>query len=148
MKLLVGVIVALVLGFAAYVRLAPLDAQRWHRMAAPQLPAGRYPEAGGLTVATVLSDPSRIDALFAAITDTPRTVQIAGSRDEAMITFVTRTALWGFPDYTTVRVIQQGEETPQWHLQIHGRLRFGRSDLGVNAKRIDGWLMAAGINQP
>jgi uncharacterized protein (DUF1499 family) len=25
-------------------------------------------------------------------------------------------------------------------LQIHGRLRFGKSDLGVNAARIDGWL--------
>jgi len=52
-----------------------------------------------------------------------------------MITYVTRSRVFGFPDYTTVR--QAG---PQ--LEIYGRLRFGRSDLGVNAARIDGWLQS------
>jgi uncharacterized protein (DUF1499 family) len=25
-------------------------------------------------------------------------------------------------------------------LRIHGRLRFGRKDFGVNKARVDGWL--------
>ena len=50
-----------------------------------------------------------------------------------MITYVTRSRVFGFPDYTTVR--QAGDT-----LEIHGRLRFGESDMGVNAARVDGWL--------
>jgi uncharacterized protein (DUF1499 family) len=48
--------------------------------------------------------------------------------------YVTRSAVFGFPDYTTLR--RAGDQ-----LEIYGRLRFGKSDLGVNATRIDGWLM-------
>ena len=50
-----------------------------------------------------------------------------------MITYVTRSALFRFPDYTTVRHRDA-------QIEIYGRLRFGRSDLGVNAARIDRWL--------
>ena len=50
-----------------------------------------------------------------------------------MITYITRSRVFGFPDYTTVR--QAG---PQ--LELYGRLRFGGSDLGANAARLDHWL--------
>ena len=72
-------------------------------------------------------------ALDSIIRDTPRTQVLAGSVDEGMITYVTRSRVFGFPDYTTVR--QEGDM-----LEVYGRLRFGKSDLGVNAARIDGWL--------
>jgi uncharacterized protein (DUF1499 family) len=52
---------------------------------------------------------------------------------EGRITYITRTKIIGFPDYTTVQ--QDGDV-----LRIHGRLRFGRKDFGVNKARVDGWL--------
>jgi uncharacterized protein (DUF1499 family) len=67
------------------------------------------------------------------IRDTPRTRWLAGSVQEGMVTYVTRSRVMGFPDYTTVR--QAGDM-----VEIYGRLRFGKSDLGVNAARIDRWL--------
>ena len=39
----------------------------------------------------------------------------------------------GFPDYTTVQLKDD-------RLMIWARLRFGRSDLGVNRRRVDRWL--------
>ena len=79
---------------------------------------------------------SRLDRI---IRDTPRTVVLAGTPEEGMITYITRSRLWGFPDYTTV-------EARPGMIVIHGRLRFGSSDVGVNRARIDGWLatLAAG----
>ncbi len=52
-----------------------------------------------------------------------------------MVTYITRTAVIGFPDYTTVR-LRDGR------VEIYGRARYGLSDLGVNAARIDSWLEA------
>ena len=60
----------------------------------------------------------------------PRTSVLAGSVDTGRITYVTRTQWMGFPDYTTVE--QQGET-----LKLYARLRFGRSDFGVNAVRVN-----------
>ena len=76
----------------------------------------------------------RLDAL---VRDTPRTQVLAGSLAQGMLTYVTRSAFFGFPDYTTVR--QRGA-----HLEIYARLRFGRSDLGVNRARVEQWLSALG----
>ena len=70
-------------------------------------------------------------------TATPRTHRLAGSPEAGRITWITRSRLWGFPDYTTAQVTQ----TPTGpRLDIHARLRFGRSDMGVNAARLHAWL--------
>ncbi len=71
--------------------------------------------------------------------ETARTSRIAGSIEEGRITYVTRSAFWGFPDYTTVAAVPVDGGTS---VAILGRARFGRSDLGVNRKRIEGWLDA------
>jgi uncharacterized protein (DUF1499 family) len=73
---------------------------------------------------------ARLDAIALA---TPRTIRLAGSPADGRITWVTRSLLWGFPDYTTAEARPDG-------LYIHARLRFGRSDLGVNAARLQDWL--------
>ena len=52
-----------------------------------------------------------------------------------MLTYITRSAAIGFPDYTTAR--QDGDQLVIW-----ARQRFGRSDFGVNRRRVDGWLDA------
>ncbi|RBI75159.1 DUF1499 domain-containing protein [Roseovarius sp. TE539] len=124
----VGILV-LFLGVAAYVRLAPTDPETWHRM--PGGITNRDLEGGAMRI--VGAGENGLSRLDAIIRDTPRTKLLAGSVDEGKITYVTRSVLFGFPDYTTVRL-----SGPQ--IEIYGRLRFGRSDLGVNAARIDGWL--------
>jgi uncharacterized protein (DUF1499 family) len=69
----------------------------------------------------------------------PRTVRLAGSPDEGRITYVSRSRVFGFPDYTTVSAIADEGGT---RLVIHARLRFGQSDMGANAARVGRWLAA------
>lgn len=132
--LLLGAV--LVAGFALYVRLSPLDAARWHQLA-PQTGAGDQPLAGGHIAVRRIAAPAAqvLAALDAAARGTARTRVIAGDLASGMITYETRSRLWGFPDYTTAAV--QGDL-----LVIHARLRFGQSDLGVNRARVLGWLAA------
>ena len=131
-----GVIVAILvvlLGVSAYVRLAPTEPERWHRM--PGAITNRNLEGGAMRIVGAGADGlARLDTI---IRDTPRTRVLAGSVEAGMVTYVTRSAVFGFPDYTTARATG-----PQ--IEIYGRLRFGRSDLGVNAARIDGWLECFG----
>ncbi len=120
------VLLLVVLGFGAYVRLAPSDALRWH---VSKKGAENRDFAGG-ALRVVEGDLAALDAIARAA---PRTRVLAGSVGEGMVTYVTRSALWGFPDYTTVW--QEGDS-----LHLYGRLRFGRSDLGVNRDRLERWL--------
>lgn len=127
-------IVAL-LGAMAFVRLAPVDAARWHvAQEARDLPPGTVtPEVGGAWLRLPSDAPAdllaRLDAIAMA---TPRTARLAGSVAEGRITWETRSALWGFPDYTTAELTPEG-------VVIHARLRFGREDMGVNAARLAAW---------
>lgn len=123
------VFLALVVGLLAYIRLAPSDAAVWH--VAPEVSADADLTGGVKRV--VAAGPDAL-ARFAAVAQADeRTSVLAGSVAEGMITFVSRTKVIGFPDYTTVQ--QDGES-----LKIYGRLRFGKSDLGVNKARVEGWL--------
>ena len=131
MKLGTLVLALAVLGFAAWVRLAPSDPSRWHQNI---FFAEDEDLSGGARRVVPGGDLAALDRIAIA---TPRTAVLAGSVAEGHITYVTRSALWGFPDYTTVKV--SGDS-----LLIFGRLRFGAADLGVNAKRIDGWIAALG----
>ena len=126
-------VLCLVAGGLAYVRLAPSDVGRWHKMPDSVVP-GDF--AGGV-LRIVDAGPEGLVRLDALVRDTPRTQVLAGSLAQGMLTYVTRSAFFGFPDYTTVR--QRGA-----HLEIYARLRFGRSDLGVNRARVEQWLSALG----
>ena len=53
------------------------------------------------------------------------------------MTYVTRSALWGFPDYTSVKVVPDGAGSV---VTIFARARFGESDIGVNRARVERWL--------
>ena len=120
------ILVAAVVALLVFIRVAPSDPDRWHRMP-ENLSDG---DLDGGAMRKVEGDLAALDRI---IRDTPRTRVLAGSVSDGMITYVTRSRVFGFPDYTTVR--QDGDR-----LEIYGRLRFGKSDLGVNAARIDGWL--------
>ncbi len=121
--------VAGVAGAMAYVRFAPGDVARWHQM--PGAVTNRDFSAGAMRVVGA----DGLERLNEIILATPRTKALAGSVAEGMITYVTRSRVFWFPDYTTIRLVG-----PQ--IEIYGRLRFGLSDFGVNAARIDRWLGA------
>ena len=136
---LLGTVVAL----GVYVRLAPSSPSVWHKTFAPQSP-GQRQSAGGFQIVLKAPAPeatlSQLDELIMA---TPRTTRLAGSPADGMTTYVTRSRLFGFPDYTTVWAgpddTDEGGLGPL--LKIEGCLRFGKSDMGVNRARIEGWLI-------
>ena len=140
MGLFIAFAIIAALGLMAYVRLAPSDPAVW------DVPPAIYgwdhgtpfdtviAQTGGasLRLSSATGDPAqhlaRLDAIAMA---TPRTTRLAQS--DTRITWITRSALWGFPDYTTAEVRPDG-------LYIYARLRFGSSDMGVNAARLNDWL--------
>lgn len=117
------------IALALYIRLAPSDPARWHRM--PAAVTNRDVSDGVLRV--VGAGEAGMARLHVIITGTARTRLLAGSVADGMVTYVTRSLVFGFPDYTTLRRTDH-------QIEIYGRQRFGRSDFGVNAARIDGWL--------
>ena len=131
-----GLLVALA-AFAAYVRLAPSDIAKWHVVPQAEGPPGEVVASMGGASLRLAGDGgvllARLDEIALA---TPRTMRLAGSVEEGRITWITRSALWGFPDYTTAEAGPEG-------LVIEARLRFGQSDLGVNAARLRDWQARA-----
>ncbi len=134
---LFGIILALV-----YIRLAPVDTARFHIAPEPRT-VGDYSDAGSFTVVREVTD-SQINVMGALnfiILKTPRTRRVAGDLGTALLTYETRSAAIGFPDYATVSFIQSdtiGNDTPL--LVIESRLRFGVYDMDVNKARVLGWL--------
>lgn len=121
-------VILIVVVLAGYVRLAPSDPARWHRAVVGD--ADRISEGSVLRLAAV-----DLAALDQVARDWPRTSVLAGSVAEGRVTYLTRSAFWGFPDYTTVETRPNG-------VAIYARLRFGRRDFGVNGKRVASWLDA------
>ena len=122
----------------AYFRFAPTDTAKWHRL--PDAAAlGDTADMGSFLAVRRIAAPA--DQVLTAVEQralaTPRTTLLVGRVQEGMITFQTRSLFWGFPDHTTVGVKDD-------LLVIYGRLRFGRSDFGVNKARIEGWLETLG----
>jgi hypothetical protein len=133
-------LIALVLGAAAFIRLAPSDPSVWHVAPDPGLWSDASPwgqVAKTATGATLRLRATDGKAMLARLDDvamaTPRTIRLAGSVEEGRITWVARSLLFGFPDYTTAEARADG-------VFIHARQRFGRGDWGVNAARLSDWL--------
>ncbi len=156
--MLIYLVLVLLFGAVAFVRLAPSDPAAWN-----VAPAGLVPETAGwsaldrdppaqtngpvampggayalvqMTGSTAAEVLRQLDTVARA---TPRTVLLAGEPEQGLMTWVTRSAIWGFPDYTTAQAVQDG---PQVSVAIVARQRFGSDDLGVNAARISAWLAA------
>ncbi|WP_417524140.1 DUF1499 domain-containing protein [Marinovum sp.] len=139
MKILFLVAVSVVLAGWAWVRFAPDDPARWHR-GSGRTETGPQSGKNSHVYRERPDDAARRLAAFdAVIRATPRTTHLAGSLEERRITYVTRTRLVGYPDYTTLSL----EETPEGPvIELFGRARYGRSDLGVNRGRIEAWIQA------
>ncbi len=127
----IWVIVFIPLLLVAYVRFAPSDPARWHVV--PSVVSNGRHKCGVKRRLTV--DERSLNRFDTIAVSEPRTERLAGSVQEGMVTYVSRSRLIGFPDYTTAH--QDGDD-----LVICARQRFGRSDFGVNAERVDRWLAA------
>lgn len=114
-----------IIGFAGYVRFAPTDSAQWHQ----SIEASADQSMGRGAIRVLSAERAGFEQVDRAMRALPRTEVLAGSPEDGLITYVTRSQLWGFPDYTTV---QFSEGT----LKLFARLRFGASDLGVNAARL------------
>lgn len=88
--------------------------------------------------------------LFALVQDVagsqPRTYLAALYPDQLQVHYVARSALFNFPDLITVQV----REVPPGRsdLIVWSRSVYGRSDLGVNRKRVEAWLAALQTKLP
>ncbi|CUH62751.1 hypothetical protein TG4357_00281 [Thalassovita gelatinovora] len=127
----VGFAVLALLGLMAYVRLSPNDPTRWHQ----PIQGDRDKQFNAGAIRVVAARAEDFTRLHEIALSWPRTKVLSGSQSEGRITYISRTAFWGFPDFTTVE-LRDGQ------IALYGRLRFGRRDFGVNAVRIDQWLDA------
>jgi hypothetical protein len=139
MSLFVSFAIIALLGFMIFVRIAPSDPTDWNRDPSEFYVWGNddgwsevkiLPNGGVLRLKSEAATLAKIDEI--AMT-TPRTIRLTGGVEEGRITWVTRSKYWGFPDYTTAQVKDDG-------IYLFARLRFGKSDLGVNAARLRDWL--------
>lgn len=127
--MMIWLLLVVVIGVLAYIRWAPSDPKRWHIA----VDAHEDKSRPGGVVRIIDGDMKSLAQLSEIALDSPRTILLAGSVENAMMTFVSRSLWFGFPDYTTVQ-LTDGK------LKMHARLRFGRSDLGVNAARLQRWI--------
>jgi hypothetical protein len=138
-------LLAALAALAAYMRLAPIDPGRWHAdLAAPGFtPEGAAfcPEAGSRDVIA-----GGLDAIARVAETWPRTRLIAGSLEEGRMTWVTRSRIFGFPDFTTAQIVRKGGEDM---VCLAARQGYGAADFGVNPHRLGAWLMTAqGLPEP
>jgi uncharacterized protein (DUF1499 family) len=79
------------------------------------------------------------DQLFASIQDVaatqPRTYQAALYPAERQVHYVARSAVFNFPDLIMVQVNEEGPDSSS--LIVYSRSVYGRSDFGVNRKRVE-----------
>ena len=130
------------LGAAAFIRLAPSDPARWHTdpgtIAVTDCTRLTTARTSARVTCLRPEDPAALlAALDSTALATPRTIRLAGSAETGRITWVSRSFIWGFPDYTTAQATQTAQGTK---LDILARQRFGDHDWGVNTARLQAWL--------
>jgi uncharacterized protein (DUF1499 family) len=133
LRLVLGAFAVAALAGMAWVRLAPTDPARWHvdplAVADPATP--NFARLSLDLAAPPAEAATRVEAAMLAL---PRTERIAGSAAEGWMTFRTRSRLMGYPDFTSIRILPEGEGA---RVVAFARSRFGYSDLGVNAARLE-----------
>ena len=135
LKLLIALGVIAVAG-VLWVRVAPYDPNRWH--VAPRAGVEKQTARSYRALRPINAAPSVVlGAILQAAAVTPGTRLMSGDVDSGLMTFQTRSAVLGFPDYTTVSV-QDGV------LSIYARARFAGYDWGVNRTRVETWLAVLG----
>ncbi|GGH47134.1 DUF1499 domain-containing protein [Frigidibacter albus] len=135
MRFTLVLLVLMALGGLAWVRLAPSDPGRWHVNPLTARDPGspnfaRIPPGEIVTAEDPATLAARIDAALLAM---PRVTRLAGEPKGGFVTYIARSRLLGFPDYVTVRTLAADRGATFAALS---RARFGASDFGVNAARM------------
>ena len=144
-KTVIALILLALLGVFVYVRLAPMDAERWHADPDAGARTGKpndiliAADGDRLPVVTALAPDDLSERIDAVAMAEPRTIRLAGIPEDGHVTYVQRSKVMGYPDAISVKVAPEGDGS---RLTIWSRARFGHSDLGVNEARIDRWLDA------
>ena len=154
MKLLLALAFVLLIaaaGAAAWIRLAGDDPATWHKDPMEGARTGKpndrligpMPGADAPAPVWAATPEALMQAADAAFRAMPRTMLLAGDVAAGHATYVQRSATMAFPDYISVRAVAaEGGAT----LAIWSRSRYGHSDLGVNAKRLDAWIAAIDLS--
>ncbi len=133
------------LALLAYIRLAPSDPARWHEdprlVTRPNTPNFHLIRmVGGDAMPQVFQvTPEELATRLDEVARADGATLLAGSVRELHMTYISRTPLIGYPDYTSVLIEPAGEGAM---LLAFARARFGRSDMGVNRARLERWLAA------
>jgi uncharacterized protein (DUF1499 family) len=97
-----------------------------------------------LTIAPVATSAAELAGKVKALpTLEPRTVMVGENDAEFRYVLVQRSALFNFPD--TINIAIQPLDASHAALAIYSRSRYGKSDLGVNMKRLQRWLTLLGV---
>ena len=138
-----------------WVRTAPSDVAQWHLDPMDVSKVPKKPKEGGWLVRTgpanaappvFATDAATLLSAFDEIVrETPRTELLFESPAEGRATYITRSALMGFPDYTSVKAVPESGGAA---LMIWARNRFGISDMGVNRRRVEAWTAALSERLP
>jgi uncharacterized protein (DUF1499 family) len=136
----VAALVVLIAAGLAWIRLAPSDPLRWN--ADPRAASAGHqgflvrPLDGDVESQVYTIPPERLLEIVTDIAAAwPRTLLLA--REGLRATWITRTKILGFPDYTTVEAVADPDGS---RLIVYARQRFGLGDMGVNEARVRRWL--------
>ena len=135
LKLVLGACAVIVVLGLLWIRFAPIYKDSWHVTTRAERDKAFL---GGVIRFLPAAGKAELEQLVSVVEQAPRTKHIAGDVEEGMLTYVTRTKVFGFPDFTTLWLSDAG-------LHIYARVRFGRVDFGVNKARIVDWLRKAGL---
>jgi hypothetical protein len=128
----------LVLGLV-WVRFAPNDITKWHFD-----PSVEYTSKRPNYFQQDYTLETSIDDLIAKWQTPERGSEklsiLAGDLQDGFVTYMVRTPLIGYPDYVSIKIAALDSTTTS--LKVLSRSRFGRSDLGLNKKRISAWIVA------
>ena len=117
----------------------PTGNPNWYRLTPDSVPADRDGQRDG-SAPVFAVDAATLAAAFDAVALGDERVEvIAGSATDGFVTYMQRSALFGFPDFVSVKFLDvEGGSS----LSIFARAQFGKSDLNVNEQRVNTWVDA------
>jgi uncharacterized protein (DUF1499 family) len=109
-------------------------------------PAGFTPPPDVVTRSYKVTPAALFAAVEAVAAGQDRTYQAALYPADLQAHYVARSAVFNFPDLIMVQVVNEGPADSG--LILYSRSVYGRSDLGVNRRRVETWLAALQTKLP
>lgn len=134
-------ILAVAFAAALWFRMVPMPAEAWHVEPADVTPPAspNHDLRLGARAPVFDAPPDIIAMRLDAVATAERAGIIGGDAFTGHVTYVARSRIMGFPDAISVRLVPVPGGT---RAEMFSRSRFGYSDMGVNAARLDRWIAA------